>query len=79
MDILQSQNIGGDDRPRPFIIIAIWAGFVLARIAEVPLQGLKSAEVFVLCIRARVSELLAHDEWGRSSFPSEKAFSASRK
>ena len=29
--------------------------------------------------RAGVSERLAHDEWVGSSFPSEKAFSASRK
>ena len=27
---LRSPNGGGGDRPRPFIIIAIWAGFVLA-------------------------------------------------
>ena len=27
---LQSFNGGGGDRPRPFIMIAIWAGFVLA-------------------------------------------------
>ena len=33
------------------------------RIAEVSLQGLKSPEVIVLCTRAGVSELLAHDEW----------------
>ena len=26
---LRSPNGGGGDRPRPFIIIAIWAGFVL--------------------------------------------------
>ena len=26
---LRSPNGGGDDRPRPFIIIAIWTGFVL--------------------------------------------------
>ena len=42
------------------------------RIAEVPLQGLKSAGAFVLCPRAGVSERLAHDEWGVSSFPSGK-------
>ena len=50
----------------------------LSRIARVALQGLKSAVAFVLCTSAGVSELLAHDEWGGSSFPSEKAFSASR-
>ena len=49
------------------------------RIAEVPLQGLQSVGAFVLCTRAGVSERLAHDEWGGSSFRSEKAFSASRK
>ena len=27
---LRSPDEGGGDRPRPFIIIAIWAGFVLA-------------------------------------------------
>ena len=32
----------------------------------------------MLWTRAGVSELLAHDEWGGSSFLSEKAFSASR-
>ena len=50
----------------------------LSRIARVPFQGLKSAVAFVLCICAGVSELLAHDEWGGSSLPSEKVFSASR-
>ena len=49
------------------------------RIVEVPLRGLKSAGAFVSGTRAGVSERLAHDEWGGSSFPSEKAFSASRK
>ena len=49
------------------------------RIAEVPLQGLKTAGAFVLGTCAGVSERLAHDGWGRSSFPSEKAFSSSRK
>ena len=49
----------------------------LSRIAGVPLQGLKSAAAFVLCTCAGVSELLVHDEWKGSSFPSEKAFSAS--
>ena len=48
------------------------------RIAEIPLQGLKSAEAFLFCTRAGVSGLLAHNEWEGSSFPSEKAFSASR-
>ena len=48
------------------------------RIAKAPLQGLKSAVAVVLCTRAGVSELLAHHEWGGSSFPSKKAFSSSR-
>ena len=48
------------------------------RIAEIPLQRLKSAEAFLFCTRAGVSGLLAHYKWGGSSFPSEKAFSASR-
>ena len=50
----------------------------LPRIAGVPLQGLKSAAAFVLCTCTGVSELLVDDEWRGSSFPSEKAFSASR-
>ena len=49
------------------------------RIAVIPLQGLMSAVTLVLCTHTGVSELLAHDEWGGSSFPSGKAFSASRK
>ena len=49
------------------------------RFAETSLQGLTSAVALVLCIHTEVSELLAHDEWGGSSFPSGKAFSASRK
>ena len=49
------------------------------RIAEIPLQGLTSAVALALCIHTGVSELLAHDERGGSSFPSGKAFSASRK
>ena len=32
------------------------------RIAEIPLQGLKSAEAFLFCTRAGVSGLLDHDE-----------------
>ena len=49
------------------------------RIAEIPLQELTSAVALLLCIRTGISELLAHDEWGGSSSPSGKAFSASRK
>ena len=49
------------------------------RIAEVPLQGVNPAGAFVSGTRAGVSERLVHDERGGSSFPSEKAFSASRK
>ena len=77
---LRSPNGGGGDRPRPFIIIAIWAqAFCSLTIAEIPLQGLTSAVALVLHIHTGASELLAHDEWGGSSFPSGKAFSASRK
>ena len=39
---------------------------------EVPLQVLKSAASLVLCIRAEVSELLAHDEWRVGFFPIKK-------
>ena len=49
------------------------------RIAKIPLQGLTSAVGLVLYIHTGVSELLGHDGWGGSSFPLEKAFSASRK
>ena len=49
------------------------------RIVKIPLQGLTSAVAFVLCIHTGVSELLAHDEWGESSFSSGKVFSASKK
>ena len=48
------------------------------RIAEISLQGLKSAEKILFCTRAGVSGLLAYDERGGSSFPSEKAFFPSR-
>ena len=44
----------------------------LSRIAGVPLQGLKSAVVFVLCTLARVSDLLAHDECGGGVFSLRK-------
>ena len=48
---LRSPNGGGGDRPRPFIIIAIWAqALCWPRIAEIPLQGLVSAVALVLCI-----------------------------
>ena len=49
------------------------------RIAEVPSQGLNSAGVFVSGTRAGVPERPVYDEWVGSSFPSERAFSASRK
>ena len=75
---LRSPNGGGGDRPRPFIIIAIWAqALCWPKIAEMPLQGLVSAVALVLCIHTGVSELLAHDEWGGSYFLFRKAFSAS--
>ena len=75
---LRCPNGGGGDRPRPFIIIAISAqALCWPRIAEIPLQGLVSAVALVLCIHTEVSELLAHDEWGGSSFLFRKAFSAS--
>ena len=45
---LRSPNGGGGDRPRPFIIIAIWAqAFCWPRIAEIPLQGLTSVVAFI--------------------------------
>ena len=44
------------------------------RIVEVPLQGLKSAGAFVLCICSGVSERLAHDEWGGLLFPQKRHF-----
>ena len=76
---LRSSNGGGGDRPRPFIISRSGQSLCWPRIAEIPLQGLTSAVAVVLCIHTGVSELLAHDEWEGSSFPSGKAFSASRK
>ena len=48
-------------------------------IAEIPLRGLTSAVALVLCIHTGVSELLARDELGGSSYPSGETFSASRK
>ena len=70
---LRSPNGGGGDRPRPFIIVAIWAqALCWPRIAEIPLQGLTSAVALVLCIHTGVSELLAHDECGGSSFLLER-------
>ena len=30
MDGLKSPNGGGGERPRPFVVVAFWAGFVLA-------------------------------------------------
>ena len=75
---MQEGNGGGCDRPRPFIISAIWAqALCWPRIAEIPLQGLVSAVALVLCIHTGVSELPAHDEWGGSSFLFRKAFFAS--
>ena len=67
---MRERNGGGGDRPRPFVIIAIWAQALCSpRIAEIPLQGLVSAVALVLCIHTGVSELLAHDEWGGVFFP----------
>ena len=43
-------------------------------VAGVPLQALKSAVAFVLCISAGGSEQLAHDEWGGSSSLSRRHF-----
>ena len=72
---LQSPIGGVGDRPRPFIIIAIWAqAFCWPRIAEIPLQGLTSAVALVSCIHTGVSELLAHDEWGGLLSPQERHF-----
>ena len=77
-DRLRSSNGGGGNRPRLFVIIAIWAGFVLVENRGGTVARLKSPVAFVLCTCAGVSELLAHDEWRGYYFPSEKAFSASR-
>ena len=76
---LRSPNGGGGDRPRPFITSRSGQALCWPRIAEIPLQGLTSAIALVLCIHTGVSELLGHDGWEGSSFPSGKAFSASRK
>ena len=64
VDGLRSPNGGGRGRLRPFVNVAIWQALCWPRIAEIPLQGLKSAEVLVFCTRAGISELLAYDEWG---------------
>ena len=78
VDGLRSPNEGGGGSPRPFLVVAFWAGFVLAENRGDTVQGLKSSEAFLSCIRAEVSELHANVYWRRSSFSSEKAFTASR-
>ena len=76
MDELRSGNGEGGGRPHPFTVVAFWAGVMLAENRGDTVT--RAAEAFLFCARAGVSGLLAHDEWGGSSFPSEKAFSASR-
>ena len=75
-DRLQSPDGGGGDRPRPFIVIAIWTGVVLVENRGSTVIRAKVSSGIMLCTCAGVSELLVHDEWRGSSFPSEKAFSA---
>ena len=62
--IMRERNGGGCDRPRPFSVIAIWAGILLAKCRGGTAQALKSALALVLCICAWGSEQLAHDGWG---------------
>ena len=64
VEVMREKNGGGCDRPRPFSVIAIWAGVGWPSVSEVPLQALKSAVALVLCICAGDSEQLAHDEGG---------------
>ena len=45
-----------------------------SRIAEVPLQWLKSAVALVLYVHAGVSELLAHDGWKDLLSPQERHY-----
>ena len=60
---LRSWNGGGGDRPRPFISMEIWAGFVLAENRGGSVTRVKTAVALVSCIHVGVSELLAQDEW----------------
>ena len=62
--VMRERNGRGCDRPRPFSVIAIWAGIVLAKCRESTVASAKSAVALVLCISAGGSEQLAHDGWG---------------
>ena len=76
---MRGRDGGGCGRPRPFSIIAIWAGVVLTKCRGSTVLVLKSAVALVLCIGAGGSEQLGHDEWEGFSSLFRKAFSASRK
>ena len=75
---MRGRNGGGCDGPRPFRVIAIWTGFVLAQCRGVTVTALNTAVALVVGISAEGSEQPAHDEWGGSSSLFRKAFSASR-
>ena len=72
MDGLRSPNGGGGGRPRPFAVAAFWEGFVLAENRGETVTRAQVSRGIVVCTHAGVPGLLAHDEWGASSFPSER-------
>ena len=68
---LQSLNGGGGDRPRPFIIIAIWAGFVLTENrGNTITRAHVSSSIGIMHLY--IPELLGHDEWGGLLSPQER-------
>ena len=79
LSVMRERNGGGCDRPRPFRIIAIWAGFVLAENRGNTVTRAHVSSSIGIMHPYWGPELLAHDEWGGSSSLFRKAFSASRK
>ena len=68
---LQSLNGGGSVRPRPFIIIAILAGFVLTENSGNTItRAHVSSSIGIMHLY--IPELLGHVEWGGLLSPQER-------
>ena len=77
--VMRERNGRGCERPRPFSVIAIWAGIVLAKCRGRTVPSAQVSGGIGIMLVCWGSEQLAHDEWGGSSFLFRKAFSSSRK
>ena len=72
MDVLKSPNGGGGGRPRPFAVVAFWAGFVLAENSGDTVTRAQVSRGMFVCTRAGSLDSLPMVNGGGLVFPQER-------